>query len=247
MQSIPNTMNSLVIDMKLDFSSYSAVGRRKNNEDSVFAGYGDHAFLAMVCDGVGGSHGGELASACAVETISSALLSKSLDIDELEDAVIEANTAICALGKKQDGPKTTLALLWLEENKAIAANMGDSRIYQFRNGEIIYQSRDHSVPQLAVMAGEIKSDQIRSHKEKNVITRCLGSDGPVKLDRKRLDVLPGDRFLICSDGFWEPVLEEDMLAAVSHSNTAEAWLSEMKKVALTKESDNHTAVAIVVP
>ena len=232
--------------MRIDVSYYSAIGKRKNNEDSVFAGYGDHAFLAIVCDGVGGSQGGELASACAVETISSSLLSKALDVDELEDAVIEANTAVLALSDVQgDGPKTTLALLWFGDNKAIAANIGDSRIYQFRDDEIIYQSRDHSVPQLAVMAGEIKTDQIRSHKEKNVITRCLGSDGPVKLDRKRLDVFPGDRFLICSDGFWEPVLETDMLAASSCSNTAEEWLSKMKAVALSNERDNHTAVAVI--
>ena len=232
--------------MIVDIASYSSLGKRKNNEDAFFASCGEKAFLALVCDGVGGSEAGEIASQCAVEIISTRLLSKALDMDELEDAVIAANGEILAKSSEENGPKTTLALLWMAEGKAIAANVGDSRIYQFRDGEILFQSKDHSVPQLAVMAGEITSDQIRAHKDRNQITRCLGTEGPVKLDRKRLSVLPGDRFLLCSDGFWEPVLEEDMLRTAKTCSTSESWLLEMKHIAEMREKDNHTAIAMIV-
>ena len=232
--------------MNVDVASYSALGKRSNNEDAFFASCGEQAFLAIVCDGVGGSEGGEVASQCAVQLLSSRLLHKYPDVDDLEDAIIAANGAVRAIEAVEDGPKTTVALLWMTDEKAIAANVGDSRIYQFRDGQILFQSKDHSVPQLAVIAGEITRDQIRDHKDRNQITRCLGLDGPVKVDRKRLSVSPGDRFLLCSDGFWEPVLETDMLRTAVRCDSAEDWLEEMRKIAVSKEKDNHTAVAMII-
>ncbi len=232
--------------MKVDAAAYSSVGKRANNEDAFFAAQGEKAFLALVCDGLGGHVNGELASRCAVEIISDALLSEPLDGDLLEDAIIHANSAVCSIRVGEENPKTTVAALWLGRETALAANVGDSRIYQLRNGEIIYQSRDHSVPQLAVMTGEITADQIRTHKDRNKITHCLGSEGPVKIDKKKLTVLPGDRFLLCSDGFWEPVLESDMLMAAEKSTDAEHWLAPLHEIASAHEKDNHTAVALIV-
>ena len=231
--------------MKNEIACYSAVGKRSNNEDAAFARETAAGALVIVCDGVGGRSDGELASETAVEVIRSRLLDETLDEDLAEDAVIEANTAVWEINPDKDYPKTTVALLWIDGNNALAINVGDSRIYQFRDGEILFQSRDHSIPQLAVMAGEITADQIRSHPEKNRITRCLGVKGPVGMGRKRLQVLPGDRFLVCSDGLWEPVLEEDMLRTLRQSETAEEWLAAMRAIATANENDNHTAVVVL--
>ena len=89
--------------------------------------------------------------------------------------------------------------------------MGDTRIYQFRDDAIIYQSTDHSLAQLGVMAGDLKLEDIRSNKDRNKLFRALGDRRTPKVAEKLLDILPGDRLLLCSDGFWEGIWEEEML------------------------------------
>ena len=230
--------------MFFDVAAYSAVGKRKNNEDSFVVLREKAGLFAVVADGVGGCDGGEVASRAAVDSLAASVSSEPFSMETLEDALVEANRAVLNAGSGT--AKTTVAVLWCFGAEARAVNVGDSRIYQFRDGKIVFQSTDHSIPQLDVASGLITPGEIRNHKDRNRITRCLGLAGPVKMNRKALDVLPGDRFLLCSDGFWEPVWEEDMLGAAEESSSAKDWLNRMKAIAFENERDNHTAIAIVV-
>jgi len=236
-----------VLPMELNCAAYSSIGKRKNNEDSYGVHHEGQAFLALVADGLGGHEHGELASKKAVDTIIGLLKNEELSEETLEDAILEADALVKQTQNGKSNGMTTVAVLWMDDRNAVAAHVGDTRIYQFRNGAILFQSVDHSVSQVAVMAGEITPQDIRSHKDRNKLIRVLGSAEEARTDIRWLAVQPGDRFLLCSDGFWEPVTEEYMLASAARHHDAESWLADMRSVAEPAASDNNTAVAIIVP
>ncbi len=232
--------------MRTDVASYSALGKRKNNEDAVSAAACKAGLLAIVADGLGGHANGEYASQAAVNIINRSLVNLDISEDDIEDAVYDANDEVLKIQEQHPGAMTTITVLWLGDSSAVAAHVGDSRIYQFRDGKIIYQSVDHSVSQLAVMAGDIRPEEIRNHKDRNKLTRALGAEAEPKVAVKLLRVMPGDRFLLCSDGFWEMVTEEQMLLFASRCSDAESWLKEMRAIAEPRSKDNNTAVAVIV-
>lgn len=233
--------------MKYQYASYTDIGKRGNNEDSLGLQRRKNSLLAVVADGLGGHANGEVASRIAVDTILRELRDKPVDEEELACAMLKASEEIC--GARISG-HTTAAALWLEEDYAVAAHVGDSRIYQFREGKIIFQSLDHSAVQMAVLVGELEPEAVRHHKDRNKIFRVLGEeDEPPRVDSTELTVKPGDRFLLCSDGFWEPVTEEAMLQTLGQKETPESWLEAMKGIvedAQDPKQDNNTAVCIFV-
>lgn len=233
--------------MPFDFSSYSHVGLRENNEDSFGTLSGEEVFAAVVADGVGGHAMGEEASRTAVSYILEKLKQQSPDEDLLLDAITGASLAI---GNEYFHGYTTVTALWLTSREAVAAHVGDSRIYQFRDGKILFQSQDHSDVMMAVLMGELPPESPRTHPSRNRIFRALGLPGEdPKVDSTVLEVRPGDRFLLCSDGFWEPVWEEDMLRTMAQSDTAEDWLGQMRSIVEAAQDplqDNHTAIALII-
>lgn len=235
--------------MDLSVSYYSAIGRRQNNEDALSVLEGSRNLLALVADGLGGHDDGEVASNQAIASINRELQGQTLDEDSLIDAIQLASQEICGRRGEKNTMRTTIAALWLNDYGAVAANVGDSRIYQFRDGEIIYQSVDHSVAQMAVLVGEMEKESIRTSRDRNKLIRVLGDETIPKVDSRILSVRSGDRFLLCSDGFWEPVTEEMMCRTLNASRSAPEWLSAMRDLvdqAGKPNQDNHTAIAIVV-
>ena len=232
--------------MTSSMASYSAVGRRRNNEDSLYVGLDDARIVVIVADGLGGHANGEYASREAAEVIPRLLTGHPLSEDLLEDAVLSAHEAVLALHAQQKDALTTVAVLWTDGKTALAAHVGDSRIYQLRGDQILYQSTDHSMSQLAVMAGDIRPEQIRGHKDRNKLIRVVGGQQEPRVDIHELRAEPGDRFLLCSDGFWEQVTEPTMLRLAAGSPDAEAWLAAMRAIAEPAASDNNTAVAVVL-
>ena len=232
--------------MKISYSYYSGLGKRNNNEDAVSVTEGVDSLLAIVADGLGGQDNGEYASRQAISTLYQRLREAPISAATLEKAIFEANTAICTLQADHPEAHTTLAALWLGESFAEAMHVGDTRIYQFRKGTVLYQSVDHSVAQLGVMAGDLKPEEIRTHQDRNKLFRALGETPMPKLAKKHLDIQAGDRLLLCSDGFWEGILEEDMLRCAGETDDAELWLQKMREIAEPKAADNNTAIAIVI-
>ena len=232
--------------MNLSLSYYSGLGKRKNNEDSVSVLESVNGVLAVVADGLGGQDNGEYASRQAVKVLHDRLVGESISSRKLKDAILEANTEICALQADHPGAQTTIAAVWIGDGFAEAAHVGDTRIYQFRGDAVLYQSTDHSVAQLGVMAGDLKLEDIRTSRDRNKLFRVLGNRQVPRIAEKKLDVQPGDRLLLCSDGFWEGILEAEMLRCAKQTDNAEDWLRKMREIAEPAAGDNNTAVAIVV-
>lgn len=185
------------------FAARSDVGRiRSKNDDSAYAG----RHLAVVADGMGGHAGGDVASAATV------LDMIHLDRPDyhgdagtiLADEIQTANSLLSELvhiNPKLAGMGTTVTALLLAEGKLHFAHIGDSRAYRLRDGEFKQVSVDHTFVQRLIDEGRLKPEEAESHPHKNVLMRVLGDvDASPELDLGTLDVKPGDRWLLCSDG-----------------------------------------------
>lgn len=233
--------------MTTDIAFYTDQGKRDNNEDTVTVAETSKSIIAIVADGLGGHSDGEIASQQAVDTIRRLLSDCEPDEDIIIDAIQDASKNIFSMHSSGGTMLTTVAVLWLGNDSAIVANVGDTRIYQFRNGEIIYQSLDHSKAQMAVLVGKLSPHQIRQSKDRNRLIRVLGTEEAPSVDCRVLSIQPGDRFLLCSDGFWEPVTEGVMQDAILKSNSAKQWIELMRQIVENAQNpvqDNHTAIVI---
>ncbi len=191
--------------MKLRHSADTDVGKtRDHNEDSFGVGAADQAErlgdLLVVCDGMGGHAAGEVASKIGIETILSIYYGEDSEdrAHVLEQAFEQANQQIYARGNGSMGT-TGVAALLLHDALHIA-NVGDSRAYLIRDGEIRQISRDHSFVSDQVAAGLITADQARSSPHRNVITRALGYQSGVTVDLFRWPLQIDDIIVLCSDG-----------------------------------------------
>lgn len=235
--------------MTTDVSYYSSVGGRDNNEDFLAVYKNKNALILVLADGLGGHQLGEVASRITVNTVL-AHLKKAPIINKstIESAVNAANIAVYKRNMESQ-MKSTLALLCVTEEQAYTATVGDTRIYQFRDSNIIFQSKDHSVAQMAVDVGKIPQYQIRGHHERNNLTRAIGDSITVDIDISCHNVNKGDHFLICSDGFWENIFEKEMCDLIFISKDSKEWLNKMRKhasIRMTADCDNNSAVACII-
>lgn len=234
--------------MNYDTAFYSERGGRTVNEDALSVTRNMGVLLAMAADGLGGMGDGEAASADAVRYLSAGLSNCAVEEDRLCEEILAENQRILSMHRDGKQMMTTIAVLWAGNGQTLAATVGDTRIYQFRSGNIVFQSTDHSVAQLAVFSGEITQDQIRTYPGRNRLLRALGADEQVRVELQELYPQPGDRLLICSDGFWELIVEREMLQW-NEKETAEEWLNRMKNMAVDRcgsKGDNHSAIAAIV-
>lgn len=228
----------------MDIAFYSEIGDRNTNEDAAEVVSSECSVLLILADGVGSCENGRLASATLVSTVRGELNGCVPDEDALIDAIGLAGRI---LRESTESVSTTAAVVWLGEDGAVAAHVGDSRIYQFRDDRIVYQSMDHSVAQLAVLAGELPPDAIRTSPDKNRLIRAVGSrSGKLRVDTEELRCQPGDAFLLCTDGFWNEVTEEEMLEDGRNAATAQEWLGRMRARIGRRNVrlDNHSAIVL---
>lgn len=231
------------------YSAYSNVGGRSNNEDSLLIEEVNGSCLFVVADGVGGIDAGEVASKAAAEELRNQFLFEEGSFD-LRQAIVAANAEVLAMQQQLSKQmKTTISAIYVAGDFIQCAHVGDSRIYLFDDSSILYQSVDHSVSQMAVYAGEITADQIRSHEDRNKLTKALGIDDNLSVDVKTFQREDVKAFLICSDGFWEYVYEQEMLELVRNTDDPELWLTEMRKLLqrrVSKNNDNNTAIVSIL-
>ncbi len=224
-------------------------GGRAVNEDTVRIRKQQDRLCAVVADGLGGHGGGQTASATAAEAILKEFSCTGLkNKEQLHSALTLANEAVLA---KQTGScvmKSTAVVLSLNEQMALWAHVGDSRLYQFTDGHLVFQTMDQSVSQMAVLMGEITPDQIRFHEDRNRVLRALGSESS-EPELHAAVPLTGraQAFLLCSDGFWEYVYEDEMEQTLAYADTPDAWLAAMEqllKQRIQSGNDNYTAAAV---
>lgn len=236
----------------MDFraSQFSGAGGKPKNEDACMFAHRQGIFVAAVADGLGGHGGGDLAAAAAL-----GVLAASFDKlfpwsrENIQKLFSDMNEAVL---EKQAGGlkmKSTVALFLTDGGSSVFAHLGDSRIYHFRGGEILYQSLDHSASQLAAALGDITPSEIRFHEDRNILLRCLGNEGEVKPAVRLAEgaLSPGDALLLCTDGFWEYVTEDEMLQTRLKSEDPGDWIGAMTALIDARARsghDNYTAVAV---
>jgi protein phosphatase len=253
--------------LKIEVGLATNVGGRTTNEDAVYVGPLPSSALALpsgqtsnylmvVADGMGGHERGEVASQIAVESVTAALGAATVQdsATALKQAFQKANQAIFEQGGDGD-PKaamgTTLVAVATKDKYATIASVGDSRAYLARANRLNQITKDHSLVAEQVAKGAISSDDARKSPQRNVLTHALGQKA--KLDAKmpsifEITLLPEDRLLVCTDGFYDVVSDDDMLSVLL-ANPAPLAAQRLVDLAIERgTTDNVTAiVAEVLP
>ncbi len=239
--------------MKLKFTGTTDTGCvRSVNQDSYYIDPEGRFFL--VADGMGGHAGGQEASKIATEVIKTYLLSHWQDIIKspqlLEDAFIKANEAI--LDDQQEHSErsdmgTTTVVVIFREQELWCANVGDSRFYRLRDQKLAQITEDQTWVAEAVRKNAITPDQARVHPWRHVLSQCLGREDMGKVDLLPLDVEPGDRLLLCSDGLTEELSDSIITPILSSTDDCEIIAEELVNTAKEKGGrDNITVVIVIV-
>ncbi|MDR1217972.1 MAG: protein phosphatase 2C domain-containing protein [Oscillospiraceae bacterium] len=230
--------------------AFSSKGGHPVNEDSVKLIQDNNRLIAIVADGLGSHGGGDVASAAAIEAIQDALPARGItEPDALLLCLEAANAAVLERQRPGVPMKSTAVVLTAEGGKAAFAHVGDSRGYLFRDGRIASQTMDHSVSQMSVLRGDITPAQIRFHESRSKLLRALGADDKAHGEITPLDApRSGDAFLLCSDGFWEYVTEDEMEVDLAKAPGVSGWLSLMLARIGTRvpaDHDNLSAICVI--
>ena len=244
--------------MPLEAHGITDVGRKRHhNEDSFLVD--ENLGLFVVCDGMGGHAAGEVAASRCVEVIKQEIASHAEVVEQLrinpasttaavsllENAVELASGDLFRTAQAEEskrGMGTTVVALLVGGNKAVLAHVGDSRVYLVRAGQVHRLTEDHTFVQAQIKAGILSKDQAESSPYKNVITRAVGIQPSVQVDTLLLDTLPGDRYLLCTDGLHGYLRDDELPQFMSEGKGLPERL-----VALANErggKDNITAVVV---
>ncbi len=231
--------------------------RRELNEDSFkICGFEDGKPLGVcvLADGMGGHNAGEIASGAAVDIITNEL---KTCLDEEDDKKITLNIAgaidfanahiyeRALKNSEQAGMGTTAVVAYVRGSQLRVANIGDSCAYVISDKEICKITIDHSVVEELVRRGTITREEARCHPDKNIITRAVGTEEYVDADFFDYTVSPGETIILCSDGLWEMVTDEEIKDIVNKSeNTDEAVKALVDEANRNGGVDNITVVAL---
>jgi protein phosphatase len=250
---------------KLEVVGLTDTGRvRSQNEDNI----GDDVEIGVIAlaDGMGGYKGGEVASAIAINTIMEELkqdISKLSPGDSdpetgyaneslaIRDAIIKANDNIYQTAQSQpqyQGMGTTVVMAIFYDNRMTIAHVGDSRMYRFRHDNLEQITSDHSLLQELVDRGFYTEDEARQSLNKNLVTRALGIEPTVAVDLKEDMTLPGDIYLLCSDGLSDMVEDEDIYLTIkSFGNNLEDTAKQLIELANQNGGKDNISVILAKP
>lgn len=227
--------------MRLDCAAQTHKGLRKSNNEDAYGVFGentpdlklfDEGALLCVADGLGGHAGGEIASKLAVSYVKDTLKSEQPErqntsnddkgpLPVLRDGFEKANQSICQTNQdlvRGDRPMgTTLLAALVTPREAYVANVGDSRCYLIRQGEIAAKTEDHSWVDEQVKLGLMSEEEAETDNRKNIVTRSIGTHPEVEVDTYVWRIEPGDVLLLCTDGLINMVKEADILAEFNKS------------------------------
>lgn len=234
--------------LTVELAILSRPGGRDYNEDACGHWHSDSHLCCVVADGAGGHGGGDVASKLAVQHIieqfGAAPLARP---DEVQDLLLDTNAHV--IRHRADAPEqanmhsTVVALfIDLDGGQALWGHAGDSRLYLFRDGQMLAHTRDHSLVQSLVDAGLLGDDQLRTHPRRSELLSALGSE-PEHLHltaaAKPWRLQPGDVFLLCTDGLWEYVNEVEMCASLVRAGDPQAWLTALETLVLKNAAAQH--------
>jgi serine/threonine protein phosphatase PrpC len=253
------TLLGLSPHLTIDFASLSKTGGREHNEDCTGKQQLENGNSCwIVADGLGGHGAGEIAAQLTVKTIIETFTQQSaISAENIRYLLCQANqrllSAQLATPNGHDMASTVIVLL-LADRHAVWGYSGDSRLYRFRANRYALLTTDHSMAQLLIRMDEIDAKQLRSHPDRNTLLHSLGGD-TFRVDVSKVEKLCiDDVFLLCSDGFWEYVLEQEMLDDLHTTACLTTWLFALEQRLLRRVAeqgkqnhhDNYTALAVSI-
>ncbi len=234
-----------------DQGAASQKGGRNEQQDcwGIFPSRDPRGLLAAVADGMGGHLDGALGARTIIDAARDFIQNPS---PLLRTDPTTALQQLCqrmhdAINRRSESARSTIIMVWLHRNDAYWLNLGDSRLYHFRNGQRLMRTRDHSAVQLLMDLGEINEAQMATHPAQNRLYRCLGGEDRPKPDQGHLAIQPGDLLALCSDGIWEYVTEEELWSVTLARGPAGAarWLAEQAVRRGGPEADNATLALLL--
>jgi PPM family protein phosphatase len=241
--------------MKFSIAQDSRVGARRYNQDRVGHWATSDALLMVVADGMGGHLHGEVAAQAALESLQRVFLGeakpKLADPDMfLFRSLARAHGAIVQEAQRlglQETPRTVLVACVVQDGYAYWSHVGDSRLYLIRRGRVVARTKDHSRVQQLIDRGLIREETVPTHPERNILTRCLGSDHAPKLEpAASARLAKDDLVLLCSDGLWGPLTERQLLEGMREKELQQA-VSDLASLAEAKagaQCDNVSLLAM---
>ncbi|QBE66716.1 PP2C family protein-serine/threonine phosphatase [Pseudoduganella lutea] len=241
--------------MDLRVSVLSSPGGRAVNEDAYGFWAGPDCWFGVLSDGLGGHAGGQLASRIVVQGVLGRFQGQPQPTSaNVLGAVRAAHDSLVAEQRRRPGlagMRATLVVLAVDTRNARAtwAHVGDTRLYCFRGNVILLQTRDHSVVQTMVDAGYLAPGDLRGSRHRNALLAAMGDTDPPepRVEAAPLHVRDGDRFLLCTDGFWEYVAEADMERNLAASVDPDTWLFQLEQLIRERGrpgQDNYSALAV---
>ena len=243
--------------MQVEYAKVSALGDRQDNQDRGAIVVADDAAMLLVFDGMGGHSDGARAAETALKVVQDMFTSTPLPILDpqgfLYGVLARAHDAVVALGRElavDFRPRATCAICLVQESGSFWAHIGDSRIYLVRNNKVLKRSRDHSHVEVLIQEGAISEEEAQDHPMRNFVECCLGGDAPVPdmTITPKLRLEPGDVLLVCSDGLWSGLGDNDMATiGLPGENKLADNLKSLSLKALNANSpysDNTTGAAL---
>ncbi len=243
--------------MRIEYADLSLVGDREDNQDRVAIAAKDQAALMIVIDGMGGHSDGSRAADTALKSLLDSFQHVSAPLFDplgfLHLALSKAHDDVAKLGVGQSidsRPRATTAICLVQDGAAYWAHIGDSRVYWIRQGKVRERTRDHSHVELLLRDGKITEAEVATHPMRNFVECCLGGDPavPEMTIGGRRALQPGDVLLLCTDGIWANLSDDDIAGFFrDESNDLRAWLEALGRRAVQASapfSDNSTAAVL---
>lgn len=228
---------------------------RQANEDGYdFGSFDDGTSWAVVCDGMGGVRGGQIASSLVTEMVSDKIrkcYNKLMPVYSFENIFLSTITTANVIVNDRSftdtefqGMGTTIVAAIVKDTQACIAHVGDSRVYKLNSEGITQLTKDHSLAQEMLDSGQITKEEFENYPKKNIITRALGIDEKVEIDFDFTDVAEGDLLLLCTDGL-SGLLSDEEIYDIYRNTDFELLCDEYIKAANEKGGyDNITAVVM---
>ena len=243
--------------MQIEYAKVSALGDRTDNQDRAAIVVAEDAALMLVFDGMGGHSDGAKAAETGLKIVQDTFMESTLPVFDpqgfLYHALSHAHDEVVKIGMDlavDFRPRATCAICLIQDGGSYWGHIGDSRIYQMREGEPVTRSRDHSHVEVLIQEGAITEEEAMDHPMRNFVECCIGGDAPVpdmSITAKR-PLEQGDVLLACSDGLWSGLSDEDMatLATRPSDSLAENLKALSVKALHTNApySDNTTGTAL---
>jgi serine/threonine protein phosphatase PrpC len=242
--------------LQIEYADLSLVGHREDNQDRVGVAAGEHAALVMAVDGMGGHSNGAKAAETALASLTASFWQQVHPLFDplgfLHLALGRAHEEVVALGNGlplDQRPRATCAISLVQEGAAWWAHVGDSRVYQIRNGDVIARTRDHSHVEQLLRDGLITEAEAHGHPMRNFVECCVGGD-PMLTEMtigRRQPLKRGDVLLTCTDGLWANMRDSEVAAPWRSGSNLRELLAEIcaRAVQASAPHSDNTSAAVL--